>query len=358
MQLTTNLKQYFPQIREREEVLSDIRKNEKLREQFSSWEEEQRERFLDYCCGNRGVKILYDSFFKEVLNVEYDSSRLEEFLCVILKKKVKIVKILPNDNTRLADETALLITDIVVELEDGTLANVEIQKIGYMFPGARCACYSSDLLLRQYKRIRDRMKENFSYKDIRNVYLIVLFENCPREFKAFPADYYHYGKVTFDTGLDLDMLQEYILIPLDIFKKCMQNKRINAKLEAWLTFFSEDDPGKIVELITDHPQFKAMYQTIYDICLNTERVVEMYSKELHELDRNTARYMVEEYQRIIDQMKEEMAKEREQFHRTEQQLEQEKKQAIDDFQQLKKEYDLMRKQLETKSGSQKDSIES
>jgi len=53
-----------------------------------------------------------DSFFKEVMNVEYDHSRLEDFLCTVLKKQVKI---------------------------------------GYMFPGARCACYSSDLLLRQLK---------------------------------------------------------------------------------------------------------------------------------------------------------------------------------------------------------------
>ncbi len=30
----------------------------------------------------------------------------------------------------------------------------EMQKVGYLFPGQRSACYSADLLLRQYKRIR------------------------------------------------------------------------------------------------------------------------------------------------------------------------------------------------------------
>ncbi|MCI8382371.1 MAG: hypothetical protein HFI07_11375 [Lachnospiraceae bacterium] len=60
---------------------------------------------------------------------------------------------------RIADETSLLITDIVVELEDGSIANVEMQKIGYLFPGQRCACYSADLLLRQYKRVRGKEKE-------------------------------------------------------------------------------------------------------------------------------------------------------------------------------------------------------
>ncbi len=77
--------------------------------------------------------------------------RFNDFLSCLLGERVKVLKILPGDSTRIADETSLLITDIVVELEDGSIANVEMQKIGYLFPGQRCACYSADLLLRQYK---------------------------------------------------------------------------------------------------------------------------------------------------------------------------------------------------------------
>ena len=64
------------------------------------------------------------------------------------------------------DESTLLILDIVVMLEDGSIANIEIQKIGYRFPGERSACYSSDLLLRQYKRVRGRQKSKFVYHQI------------------------------------------------------------------------------------------------------------------------------------------------------------------------------------------------
>ena len=59
---------------------------------------------------------------------------------------------------RIAAEGSLLITDIVVEFEDGALADIEIQKIGYAFPGERSACYSADLLLRQYKRVREKQR--------------------------------------------------------------------------------------------------------------------------------------------------------------------------------------------------------
>ncbi len=48
----------------------------------------------------------------------------------------------------------LLYMDIIVQLADGSIENVEVQKVGYLFPGERGACYSDDLPPRQYKRVR------------------------------------------------------------------------------------------------------------------------------------------------------------------------------------------------------------
>ena len=158
--MAAKLKEYFPMIREREELLEEIAKNEMLREMFAGWEKEQQEEFLDICTGVRGLKFLYDGFFKEILNPEYVPERFNDFLSCLLGERVKVLKVLPGDSTRIADETSLLITDIVVELEDGSIANVEMQKIGYLFPGQRCACYSADLLLRQYKRVRGERKRS------------------------------------------------------------------------------------------------------------------------------------------------------------------------------------------------------
>lgn len=39
-----------------------------------------------------------------------------------------------------------------------------------------------------------------------------------------------------------------------------------------------------------------MYQDIYELCLNTEKVMQMYSKELQMLDKNTVHYMINELQ--------------------------------------------------------------
>ncbi len=298
--MTSKLKEYFPMIHEREELLDTIKSNPNLQVVFNQWEKKQQDEFLDFCTGARGIKILYDSFFKEVMNPEYVPERLESFLGVVLKRKVKIVEVLPNDSTRISEETSMLITDIVMKLEDGSLANVEIQKVGYTFPGERCACYSADLLLRQYKRVRSSQNETFTYNQIKSVYLIVIYENSPKEFKDYPEQYYHHSKQVFDTGLQLNMLQEFVMIPLDIYYKSVDNKSIETPLEAWLTFLTSDNPDRIIELIIRYPEFKPMYETLYQMCQNVEKVMEMFSEELRIMDKNTVKYMIEEQQQELD----------------------------------------------------------
>ena len=90
------------------------------------------------------------------------------------------------------------------EEQQNSLANVEVQKIGYSFPGQRSACYSSDLLLRQYKRVKGEKKKAFSYKDIKSVYTIVFFETSIKEFHEYPQNYIHKFKQQSDTGLELE----------------------------------------------------------------------------------------------------------------------------------------------------------
>ena len=324
------LGKYFPMIRTREEIVKEIGGNERLSGVYESWNPRQRERFLDACTGVRGVKLLYDAFFKEVMNPEYAPERLESFLSLILKQKVKVVQVLPPDSARIADESALLVMDIVVQLADGSITNVEVQKIGYRFPGERCACYSADLLLRQYRRVRedwDRKereriravaeeagydgtgeelppsRKRFSYQNIKNVYTIVLFEKSPEPFHEFESIYLHHAEQKTDTGLKINLLQEYHFIALDIFRKTIYNKGIQDELDAWLVFLSVEEPEQIVELLEKYPKFRPMYEQVYEMCRSTERVMGMFSRELKELDDNTVEFMIDELKELADKEK-------------------------------------------------------
>ena len=370
---TTKLKQYFPMIREREDIKQEICENPKLLEKYREWDEEQQEEFLDYCTGVKGVKILYDAFFKEIMNPENTPERLNELLSLLLGQSVTIKRVLPGDSTRLADEQSLLIMDILVELADTSLANVEVQKIGYSFPGQRSACYSSDLLLRQYKRVKGEKKKAFSYKDIKSVYTIVFFETSIKEFHEYPQNYIHKFKQQSDTGLELELLQKYVFIPLDIFRtiyhnnvksngKNSANRRWN-KTEAWLTFLSTDEPEIIIELIRQYPEFKEMYEEIYVMCQNVEKVMEMFSKELIQLDRNTVQYMIDEMQDTIDVQKEELEAKQETIDTQKGELEQQKATIStqkNELEEQKTTINTQKEELEAKQNTidtQKDEIE-
>ena len=320
--MNTKLKQYFPVIRTREEVLHDIETDMKLAEQFYSWKEEERQEFLDFCTGVKGIKLLYDGFFKEIMNPETVPERLEDFLSELLNQKVKIVEVLPGDSSRLADEQSLLLMDILVKLEDGSYCNIEVQKIGYAFPGERAACYSADLLLRQYKTARSRRKEKFTYKDVKNVYTIVLIDKSSGDFHDFQEVYKHNFQQQSDTGLKMNLLQKYVFIPLDLFRSNVQNKGIKNKMDAWLAFLSMDDPDMIIQLITEYPEFKVMYQQAYEICRNVEALMGIFSEELRIMDRNTVKYMVDQMQEEIDSQKQKLEQKDNQLNNQKRQLKQ------------------------------------
>lgn len=80
--------------------------------------------------------------------------------------------------------------------------------------------------------------------------------------------------------------------------------KIQNRLDAWLAFLGSDNPEIIIDIIERYPDFKEMYQQVYDICRNIEEVMGMFSKELLEMDRNTVELMIDEMQDEIKQQKE------------------------------------------------------
>ena len=76
--------------------------------------------------------------------------------------------------------------------------------------------------------------------------------------------------------------------------------------QLWLAFLSMDDPDMIIQLITEYPEFKAMYQQAYEICRNVEALMGIFSEELRIMDRNTVKYMVDQMQEEIDSQRQEI----------------------------------------------------
>ena len=101
--MTNKLQQYFPMIQTEEEVLSEINSRSHLKQMYEEWEEEEQRGFLDFVTGAKGVKMMYDFISKEILNPEIYKERVEEFISLLLGQNVKILEVLPNEETGLSD---------------------------------------------------------------------------------------------------------------------------------------------------------------------------------------------------------------------------------------------------------------
>ncbi len=296
----TNLQEILGKQITRQEALALLKSSPEAYEKFLTFPPEFQEQILEFLQGIRGLPILYDSFFKKILDPYRAPERLERFLSSLLKQKIRIVGILTREGTQLVEKGSLVIMDILVETEDGSLINIEMQKHGYDFTGERSACYMSDLIMRQYTRVRSERKDKFSFKDIKSVYLIVIMENSSKNFKKVAPQYLHRSQYSMDTGAEMNFLTNYIYISLDTFHSIRQN--IDSYLDAWLTFLSSDTPSDILRLIASYPEFKTYYHEIALFRKKPKELMHMYSEALLELDRNTVDYMIEEMKKENEQL--------------------------------------------------------
>ena len=92
----------------------------------------------------------------------------------------------------------------------------------------------------------------FTYQDIKKVYVIVLFEKSPGIFHKNHYAYLHHGRTQFDTGLDMELLQEYYLIALDVFRNFPYPKDKNEQT-AWLSLLVTEDLKEAETLINRYP---------------------------------------------------------------------------------------------------------
>ena len=305
----------------KEEVLRRVSANAGMEAAYQGMPGKWQERFLNFCTGKGGLPITYDPFFKKIFDPEIHPERLSRLLSLVLGKELKVHRALPNEGTRILDEGSLVIMDIVVEMGDGSIADVEIQKIPYLFPGERAACYSADLLMRQYLRVKGERGKKFSYRDIKKVYTVVLLEKSSEDFRTMPEAWIHKSRQKSDTGIELELLQEYVFIALDMFRKVSDNKRTGSELEAWMQMLSSGNPAVHAQIADKSLIFKGIYEEIEAFRQDIGGVLNMFSDALRILDRNTVQLMIDEMKEELEGTKEELEGTREELEGAKEELE-------------------------------------
>lgn len=299
--------------------------------------EEWLERDKDFLKETKSLQLLYDPFFKKIFNPVERRDRLSELISCIMGQKVTVLEVYPNEDSQFLG--VMIIMDMVVQMSDGSIANIEIQKISYDFPAARISCYSADLVLRQYKQLAGKSElgktgksmsnslnnslnssSKPSYKDMRPVHTIILFENSSSSLisELNKELYFHVGNTKFNTGIEIDLLQDYVLISLDTFRKYRyadvkkgrteirecdydstqyKDKDVTEKMKLdrlkYLSLFVAETPQEIEQLIGIFPDLEGVRRDISEYMERPEEVLSMFSEALRILDRNTAELMVD-----------------------------------------------------------------
>ncbi len=283
----------------KEEVLRRVSADAGMEAAYNGMPKEWQAQFLRFCTGKGGLPITYDPFFKKIFDPETHPERLSRLLSLVLGAKLKVRRALPNEGTRILDEGSLLVMDIVVEMKDGSIADVEIQKVPYLFPGERAACYSADLLMRQYVRVKGEKGKKFSYRDIKRVYTVVLLEKSGEAFRETHGEWMHKSRQGFDTGLKMELPQRYVFIALDMFRRISQNK-IRGELDAWMHLLSSKEAWVQEKIARKYPILRGIYQEVEAFRQDIGGVLNMFSDALKIMDRNTVQLMIDEMQEKLE----------------------------------------------------------
>lgn len=283
------------------EVLRQLQENYSAYESYMKMDDEWKSRFMDFCTGKKTLPVMYEPFFKRIFHPDVHVDRLSGVISSIIGEEVRVCKVLPLEDPFI-DGGRMVVMDILVEAIDGSLANVEIQKSPYLFPGERISCYSSDIVLRQYSKVKGERGKDFAYKDLRKVYTIVIYEKTEAIFHKLPDHYIHRGKVVFDTGLKLELLQEYYLVALDVFRNISyDNNEDKSELTGWLSFLITESLEDAEKLMGKYPWLQEIYREIASYREKPEETLMMFSQMLREMDRNTMQYMIDEQKKEIEE---------------------------------------------------------
>lgn len=106
-----------------------------------------------------------------------------------------------------------------------------------------------------------------------------------------------------DLLVELEMLDEYFLIALDVFTKIPYAEDNKSDLHAWLSLLTTDNLTDAERNIRHYPWLEPIYQEIALLRRSPEEVIGMWSEALRILDENSLKYYVEELKDELDKEK-------------------------------------------------------
>ena len=255
-------------------LLERLQQDETLLSLWNRLGKKSQQYFLEIDRGQRVPDLLNDTIFKGIFDPDEHRERLSQFVSSILGKRVTVLHSLATEGRRHSMYSKGIILDLVVQFEDGSIGNVEIQRYGVAFPPQRAACYSADLVKRQYAVQEGKKKGEIDFETIQPVYTIIIMEDSPATFKDSDC-YVHHFRQTSDSGVELELVQYYDYVCLDKFREI--RPRVAGELEKWLTFLSIQDVEEMMIFLSENSSFQPVYNCAILMTKDREGLMHMFT---------------------------------------------------------------------------------
>lgn len=87
------------------EVVEYLKSSSFLYGSYCRLNTEWKRRFLDFCRGKKSLPLTYDPFFKQIFHPDLHAERLSRLVSSLLRVEVKIIRVLPNEDSMMGEDT-------------------------------------------------------------------------------------------------------------------------------------------------------------------------------------------------------------------------------------------------------------
>ena len=228
---------------------------------------------------------LYDSTFKGIFTQETEESELalRSFISAVFERKIKTVKLKPNEPHKETKKQKSMLFDISIEFDDGELADIELQSRNEDYDyGIRAEILAARLLTNSAKR-----KKKW---DAPKVYQISVLNF---HYKKDDKEEMRWYTMTDNSGAKLSERLNIIFIDLVSIRKSAKTKSADklTQIEKWGLFFSyvdhDDKQDFINSIIRSEHGIMAAQNIVKHMSKEDDNWFYQFSVWKAECDRNT-----------------------------------------------------------------------
>ena len=299
-----------------------LREDGEFLEKWNQMSAKAQNEMREIDAGERVPNMLSDVIFKSIFHPDKEPKRLSAFLSSILNRQVEVIGSLDKEGIHRSEKSKGIILDILARFENGEIAELEMQRVGRVFPSQRSVVYFAELVARQYAIAKGQKKSDVSYSDVKPVYTIILMEESTPEFWKTEKYIHHFSQKS-DTGLELELLQYYDYVCLDIFTD--KHPRLAGELEKWLTFLSIKKTSDMKDFLKENPGFQFLYDNVIMMLSDREEMLcfmvsIIENEDVMETVRSSIKYEVRQLEKQLAEINEQIQEKNEQLEERDEQI--------------------------------------